>query len=65
MHTPNFEARSGSHSNVLEMMAIGAALRVRILLLNDSDCRLLHLSESQVCISVACNGRGSASSANV
>ena len=56
--------RSGARNNVLQMHAISAVIRARICLLKDSDCRILRLSDSQVCIPVACKGRSSSKMLN-
>lgn len=56
--------RTGQHINVLELEAILASLRFRVGRLGDVEQRVVHFSDSQVCISVLVKGRSSSRQLN-
>ncbi|CAE7858634.1 Tnks2, partial [Symbiodinium microadriaticum] len=49
----------GDHINRLELRAVYTALRWRVLRRNNIRCRLLHLTDSMVCLHVLSRGRSS------
>eukprot|EP00438_Fugacium_kawagutii_P020958 Skav211849 [mRNA] locus=scaffold305:925833:932175:+ [translate_table: standard] len=51
--------RGGEHINVLELRAILKGLEWRARSSAFHSCRFLHLSDSQICLSVLCKGRSS------
>ena len=51
--------QSGKHINVLELQAILATLKWRLRKTSAINTRMLHASDSQVCIAVLCKGRSS------
>ena len=57
-------AAAGAHINVLELLALKQAVRWRLRAVGEVGCRLAHLSDSQVVISVVSKGRSSSRSLN-